>query len=283
MHKQENSNMRRTKILILCAMAAMATCAALSSSASATKNPKWALCEGRTTGTGQWGNNTCTTLGGEKAHETRLLLTENETRGIAAEANGPQRLTVAGLFTIVCKKLKLKAGAVLLGGEPGKDSETIVYEECEIEGKPNCKVKNEGGVNGTIETLPVTSTLVYSSKAAEETENQAATLTLFKATTGETLALLELEGAECPEALREKSLPVKGEVLGENINGNEHLVTHELNFPTIALKTYWLQVGGVATETTIKKLFLLTSAAVYFGKTKESLAGSQAGQAWWVG
>ena len=65
MYKQENY-MKRTKILILCAMAAMATCAAQSSSASATKNPKWALCEARTAGTGQWDNSLCTTLGGEK-------------------------------------------------------------------------------------------------------------------------------------------------------------------------------------------------------------------------
>jgi hypothetical protein len=269
--------MRRTKILILCAMAAMATCAALSSSASATKNPKWALCEARTAGTGQWENSECTKLGGTKTHETRLLLTESETREITAEANGPQRLTFVGA-TIVCKKLKLKAGAVFLGGEPGKDNETIVYEECEVEGKPNCKIKN-----GTIETRPVTSTLAYSSKAAEETENQSATLTLFKPTTGDIFVELFLEGTECPAAIREKALPVKGEVLGENIKGNEHLVTQELNFPATALKTYWLQVGGVATETEIKKLIVLTFAAVYFGKTKESLAGSQLGQAWWIG
>ncbi len=172
MHKQENSYVRYTKILILCAIAAMATCAALSSSASATKNPKWALCEARTAGTGQWGNSLCTTLGGEKTHETRLLLTENETREIAAEANGGQKISVAGV-TVVCKKLKLKAGAALLGGEPGKATGSPIFEECELEGKPNCKVKNVGGVNGKIETLPVTSTLVYSSKEAEEKENQA--------------------------------------------------------------------------------------------------------------
>ena len=188
----------------------------------------------------------------------------------------------AGGTNIVCKKLKLKAGAVLLGGEPGKDNESIVYEGCEVETKPNCKVRNVGGTNGTIETNPLTSTLVYSSKEAEEKENQAATWTLFKPTTGEIFVELFLEGEECPSALREKALPVKGEVLGENIKGNEHLVTQELNFPTTALEKYWLQVGGVAKEEKIKKLFLLVTGAVYSGKTKESLAGSQLGQAWWI-
>lgn len=266
----------------LCLVAAMALSAVVSASASATKNPKWALCEARTAGTGQWENATCTKLGGTNTHETRLLLTENETREITAEANGTQKLTSSGVV-VACKKLKLKAGAVLLGGEPGKDNETIVYEECEVEEKPNCKVRSilGGKVNGKIETNPLTSTLVYSSKAAEEAENQTATLTLFKPTTGEIFTELELEGAECPSVLVGKALPVKGEVLAENV-GNEHLVTHELNFPSPALKAYWLQVGGVATETVIKKLLLLTATATYTGKTKVSLAGSQLGQAWWI-
>lgn len=275
--------MKLFKIMGLCFVAAMALSAVVSASASAaTKNPKWALCEARTAGTGQWENAECTKLGGTKTHETRLLLTENETREITAEANGNQKLAAGTTATVICKTLKLKAGAVLLGGEPGKDNESIVYGECTIESKPNCKVKNVGGVNGTIETHPLTSTLVYSSKAAEEKENQAETLTLFKPTTGETFVSLFLEGTECPEALREKELPVKGEILGENIKGNEHLVTHELNFPTTALKTYWLQVGGVATESEIKKLVLLVTNATYSGKTKESLAGGQLGQAWWI-
>jgi hypothetical protein len=282
MHKQESSNMRRTKMLILCAIAAMALSAVVSASASATKNPKWALCETRGPNNGQWSNGTCTTLGGEKTHETRLLLTENETREITAEANGNQRLASPGAPTVICKKLKLRTGAILLGGEPGKGAGSAIFEECEVEGKPNCKIKNVGGVNGTIETHPVTATLVYSSKAAEEKENQAATLTLFKPTTGEIFVELEIEGTECPEALRGKAFPVKGEVLGENTGGNEHLVTHELNFPTTAFKTYWLQVGGVATEKEIKKLMLATLAASYSGKTKASLAGSQTDQDWWI-
>ena len=81
--------MKSIKIMGLCLVAAMALSAVVSASASAgTKNPKWALCEERTAGTGQWENTTCTKLGGTKTHETRLLLTENETRSITAEANG---------------------------------------------------------------------------------------------------------------------------------------------------------------------------------------------------
>jgi hypothetical protein len=246
----------------------------------ATKNPSWVICETRGPNNGQWNNGACTELGGNKSHETRLLK-ENETRLITAEANGPQKLSSAAA-TVKCNTLQLKAGAVLLGGEPGKDNETIVYGECEIETLTKCKVKNVGGVNGTIETEPLTSTLVYSSKEAEEKENQAETLTLFKPANGTTFVELFLEGSECPSAIREKALPVIGEVLGENIKGNEHSSKHELNFPTPALKAYWLQVGGVATETKIKSLELALAPATYVGKTIESLAGSQAGQDWWI-
>ncbi len=281
MHKQENSNMRRTKILILCVIATITTCAALSSAALAAKNPRWAICESGGPGFGQWENALCSKAAPGGGHETKELATENETREITAEANGPQKMATAGGI-VVCKKLKLRTGAILLGGEPGKGAGSAAFEECQIEGKPNCKIKNVGGASGKIETLPITATLVYSSKEAEEKENQAETLTLFKPTTGETFVELFLEGAECPTALVGKPLPVKGEILAENTKGNEHLVTHELSFPPIALETYWLQVGGIATEKEIKNLRLLTLDATYSGKVKDSLAGSQAGQAWWA-
>src|SRR5580692_5184819 len=120
--------MKSIKIMGLCLVAAMALSAVVSASASATKNPKWALCEARTEGTGQWNNGTCTELGGKKTHETRLLLTENETREITAEANGSQKLAPAGAPTVLCKKLSLKAGAVILGGEPGKGTGGVRFE-----------------------------------------------------------------------------------------------------------------------------------------------------------
>jgi len=272
--------MKSIKIMGLCLVAAMVLSAVVSASASATKNPKWALCEARTAGTGQWEDNACSKLGGTKTHETRLLLTENETREIKAEAVSEQTLTSAAA-TIKCTKLKLAKGAVLLGGEPGKDNETIVYEGCTTSIK-ECTVRSAKAAVGTIETNPLISTLAYSSKEAEEKENQAETLTIFKSATGKVFVDLILEGKGCPEALRGVELPVDGEVACTNEKGNVHSISHELVCPATAIKTYWLQVSGVAKEEKVAKLELAGMAATYSGTSSISLAGSQENQVWWI-
>ena len=274
--------MRSMKIMGLCFIAAMALSAVVSASASATKNPKWVICETRGPTNGQWNNGTCTELGGNKSHETRLL-TGTETRLITATANGVQKLTsTAAGITILCQKLSLASGAKLTGGEPAGDLETIRYEECSVEGHEKCKVKNKGGTFGTIETKPLLSIVGFKSKAAEEGENQAETVTVFKPETGKVFVELEME-TECPvKALEKTGLPIAGEVGCENAGGNAHLVEQELNCPSPRITTYWLQSGGSPKEEKIAKLELAGFESTYTGKSKVSLAGSQLGQAYWL-
>ncbi len=266
------------KVLGVCLVGAMALSAVVSASASATSNPKWALCETRGTG-GQWKNAICTEPQASGTYETRLLLT-NETRSITAVANGAQKLS-SSTVTIECKKLKLTGSAILRGGEPAGDSETIIYEECSVEGHPNCKVKNKGGTFGTIETKLLGSTVGYASKEAEEKANQAATVTIFAPASGKVWFEIEME-TECPsKALEKIGLPTDGELACEDV-GNEHLVEHEINCPSPRISTYWLQSGGSPKEETVKKLEIAGLAATYTGKSKISLAGSQICQAWWL-
>ncbi len=271
----------RFKIMGLCFIAAMALSAVVSASASATNNPKWVLCEERTAGTGQWEDPACTKPGGTKTHETRLLLA-GETRLITAVAKGVQRLvsTAAGI-TIECQKLKLASGAVLRGGEPAGDQETIVYEECTVAGAKNCKVKNKGGTFGKIETKPLISTIGFASKEAEEKENQASTVTVFAPSSGKVFVELEME-TECPvKALEKTGLPIGGEVACENV-GNEHAAEHELNCPEKRIAAYWLQSAGSPKEEKVKKLELAGFEANYFGASVISLGGSQLGQHFWL-
>jgi len=273
--------MKLFKIMGLCFVAAMALSAVVSASASATKNPKWALCETRGPNNGQWGNASCTELGGNKSHETRLLLTENETRVITAVANGVQKLS-SSTVTILCQTLKLASSSKLIGGEPAGDLEIIIYEECTVEGHTKCKVRSKGAAFGTIETKDLKSLIGYKTEAAEIAENLGETVTVFKPETGSTFVILEME-TECPSSKLEKiELPVIGEVVCENI-GNEHLVTHEINCPATAQKTYWLQSGGSPKEEKIAKMELGGVASTYTGKSKISLGGSQLGQAFWMG
>jgi hypothetical protein len=278
--------MRSMKILGLCFIASLALSAVLSASASATKNPRWVICANRVTG-GQWEDSQCSKLKTSGSHETRELKA-NETREITVEANGVQRLSSpAAKTTIICKKLKVKPGAVLIGGEPGTDAETLVYEECEIEGHPKCKINKEKGGMAKIETRPLKSTLAYESKGAEETENQQQTVTVFKPETKSVFVEIEMESegaeVECPaKALEKVALPISGEVACQNTNGDGHLEIHELHCPEVTIKTYWLQVGGVAKEEKVKRLELAGNESTYTGQSKIKLAGSEAGQDWWI-
>ncbi len=265
--------------IALSAVSAVVLSAVVSASASATNNPKWALCETRGLG-GQWKNGACTELQANGSHETRLLLT-NETRSIIAKANSVQKLSSpAAKITIVCNKLTL-AGGTLRGGEPAGDSETIVYKECTVEGYPNCRVRNKGGTFGTtIETKPMHSTVGYASKEAEEKENQAATVTVFAPASGKAWFEMEME-TECPEKTLNIALPIEGELTCEDV-GNEHLVEHEINCPSPRISTYWLQSGGSPKEEKVKKLEIVRFEATYTGKSTISLAGSQLGQEFWL-
>jgi len=273
------------KIVGLCFIASLALSAVLSTSALA-KNPRWVVCEKVTSG-GHWKDSQCTEKQEGGSHDTRELKT-NETREVTVEANGEQKLSTPGAkTTILCKKVSVKAGAILIGGEPGTDEEILRYEECEIEGSPTCLINKEKAKKAKIETNLLSSGLGYSTETREIEENQQGTVTVFKPKSGTTFVTLELEkeeGGSCPLASIEKmALPVKGEVLCENIGGDEHLVTHEINCPEPLLKEYWLQSASQKPEkVTIKKLELATMASTYVGKSKIKLAGIEAGQEWWI-
>jgi hypothetical protein len=280
--------MRSIKILGLCFIASLALSAVVSASASA-KNPKWAICETRGLG-GQWKDGQCSEGQSNGSHETIELKTTKETRAIRVEANGVQTLSTPGAkTTILCKKLSVKPGAVLIGGEPGMDEETLVYEECEVEGSPTCLINKEKAKVAKITTLLLGSTLGYLTEAQEKEENQSDTVTVFKPKNGSEFVVLELEketGGSCPLASIEKmALPVKGEVVCENKGGAVHSLSHELTCPKTALKEYWVQNSKQEPEkVTIKKLELATMASSYEGKSTIKLSGTKAfeEQEWWI-
>ena len=175
----------------------------------------------------------------------------------------------------------------MIGGEPGTDAETLVYEECEVEAKLNCKINKEAGGKAKITTNPLTSILGYKTQKQEEEENQTDTITNFKPESGTVFVELEVEGlveAECTaKALEKIKLPVAGEVACENINGSAHLIAHELNCPEPRITEYWRQTAEQKPEKVeVKKLEVAGNPSTYTGKTKTSLAGLELGQEWWI-
>jgi hypothetical protein len=272
--------------LALVAVFALSAVAASAALATSTNNPEWGVdianggtCTKVSTGqTGAFENSTCTTA---KAtlNGFEELLASGKSVEIVAKANGSQKL-VTSLTTIVCKAFKVAKGAVIVGSaEPaaGTNEEIIEYEECEVEGKPKCEINKMAAGKATITTVLLKSTLVFDSKAEAEKE-ESSTYTLFEPKSGTKFVEFELSGT-CPATGK---IGVEGQVAVENVKGSEHLVTHELNAPSTAIKVYWINKAGKTEEVKVKELKLegiIKLPATYVGKAQVELKSKSD---WWI-
>ena len=132
-----------------------------------------------------------------------------ETRVVEAEQSGVQKLEGSGVV-LACKKLKLKAGATIIGSNKpnaGKSAETLEYSECEVEGSPNCEINKEKAGKAKLTTNALTDTLVFATKKAAE-EEVAPTDTLFEPTTGKEFIIRTL--GDVPDYRQSKSRRKRG-------------------------------------------------------------------------
>ena len=257
----------RTMIVALLAVFAVG---AVATAAASAKNPTWTVCKEVSAGSGKFEDGLCS-KGGKGNWEASELLT-GETKEISSEANGAQKLVVAGIV-IDCGKFKTEPGAKIIGGEPGTVEEAIVYEECEMVGRPNCSV----GTHGAFTTNTLLSKLVYLTKAAAEKETAEATGTLLKPKTGKVLATVPFgseRSAEC--TLLKSELEVTGELVAENVKGGAHATKQELSFPVSRISTYWVQVAKTLKEEEVKPIKWGTFGGTFAGKTFYKLTSSQA-------
>ncbi len=237
----------RTLTIALLALSVLGAFAASSAFAASTNNPQWQVNKAE--------------LSGNKE--------------VTAEANGTQKLNVAGAFgaTIACKKLKVASGAKIIGSTKpaaGTDEETIVYEECEVEGSPSCTINGEAAGKAKITTNLLKSTLVFKTKAAAEKE-ESSTLSLFEPKTGTVFVTLTLAGT-CPAT---GSFEITGQVAAENVKGNEEIETHELNAPATAITKYFVNEGGKTVEKKVNALKFGIFPASYVGKAKIKLTSKE--------
>jgi hypothetical protein len=272
--------MKRMQIIGLALVAVFAMSAVGVSSASATSinNPQWKLCLKVAKPTGKFATHECKGEGEPKEFEL-LMLEEGKTEGVTAEANGVQKLNVGGEFgaTIECSKLKLAAGAKLIGSKApnaGTDEETIVYEECKVVGKPACKINGEESGKAKIATELLKSTLVFETKVAAEKEEKP-TLTLFEPKTAKNFVVLKLTGT-CPPG--GETFEITGQVAAKNVEGQALLQTHELNAPAVAIKEYFINKAGVTEKKAVTALKFGFFSATYEGKSKVKLASEW----WWL-
>ncbi len=273
--------MRVVKMLVVSGIAALIGCFALVGSASAALGPLWGYCHKLSGGTL---DAHCGTTANEGYKE--LLLQSGESLLVLALQVGAQTLTTGtAAETISCKLVH--AHGYLEGGDPGKDSEKLVYSECSLPNSAGCDPFSAGQTNtsGIIETKALTSELVYLTEEAAKNLEAAITGTVVRPASGNFVELLlnALTGHTCPIT---GLLPVRGEVIGANLFATLRLLLGTLTFPKAAISSYWLDTGsGTAKKDTITKLNADGTNWAYSGEVsiKVSLLG-QFGQwlAFWV-
>lgn len=285
--------MRYIKTMGLCLVAALACCVSVTASASAESSggPSYGFCDEVAAGTGHYTDAHCETRATGN-WEAKLLLT-GEHLTVLASAKGKQLLKSAA-GTVECEALKLKPGAIVTGGLPGGDLETIQYSQCSViksKSTINCDASTVGGPNnGTISTNPLESELVYLSEEDAKKLWPDESGTLFKPAAGGNGKFVEIEltplgTGTCP-VLGENNGPAKLPVAGEALLRNESPLVHKLSgvlvAPETALRKWFLGTSGV--EMVTKKLELGGVEAKYIGEVSIALQllGSERALDWWL-
>jgi hypothetical protein len=148
------------------------------------------------------------------------VLGTGENLGIKSTAVGEQKLKATGI-EIKCSAVAVDSAAQLLGGEPGKDTETLLYSGCKVAShETECEVKSAGKANGEIETNALTSKLAFKTKAAATNKEakESKSVTIFTPASGTVFVSIELKGS-C--GFVPSSNNVNGEVIVDNVQTNE--------------------------------------------------------------
>jgi len=266
----------RLRILGLALVAVFAMSAVAVSSASAAKNgPHWWVCE--KDATGLFSNSECSKSG--TGWESKELL-GGETRKISFTSGETKLKTASDL--IVCKKDK--GTGEIIGGWPGTDKATIIFEECKVTKPTSCEVKSKGEKTfGTI-TVSVNTELVYTGTKEQEEKEEPPLGILFKTTSSASKAFIELEfsgicafGPKVVEATGEVTpaaeIPPRitgvAGVVCKIIEPESYKFVHEIECPEPAITkfSFWTHPGAAIKEGTAG-LKLGTEVAEQVGKAK---------------
>jgi hypothetical protein len=176
-----------------------------------------------------------------KIKGTRLTASTEE---FTAKAQKSFVLTATGV-TITCKKLKVVAGAQIIGSSGENSStnkEVIEFSECSLAGNgTNCKLA--AADKGIIKTEAVKSTLDYPKKVPAGGD---ILLVLFQPEVGAVFVKIKVEAGAEKGCTVEGSLAVEGSTLGFLQNENKEMF--ELKVNTTATKEVLVHFPSKASE-----------------------------------
>jgi hypothetical protein len=188
------------------------------------------------------------------------LLKEKETRAFDTNNDGKTfdfHGTLAGISVLLLAKKIRAEGGIIIGGRPGTNEETLVFEEVTAD-KAGCTVESRGSATGTVRTSLLKTEIV------EGENGEVLILFVPKVQPFTTLLLL---GASCVGA----NIPaeVTGEILGLSLPQRTEVLRQNIVFPSkeqnfflasgVLNTSSGLSFGGNAATLEGLALFLLTN------------------------
>jgi hypothetical protein len=244
--------MNRIKILGLAALSVLAL-SSLAATAARAEGPFYRICEKIGPGEGEkrFSDNECTKKLVTGEFE-KMRLAKGQKDAIEASTTKDFVLT-SGPIKITCKKLKLENANIIgsTGANAGTSEETVVFEECSVEGNgEKCAL-----VGSQVKTERVKNTL---DKTNEKTVEGEQLLTLFQPVKDGVFVKLKFEGSSCTF----KEAAVEGSVAAESLDEAEKpilLGTHEVlgekscvGFPATAIKVDWIEEEAKVREVKVR-------------------------------
>jgi hypothetical protein len=272
--------MFRSVLVALLAVLALGAVAASAAQAEA-EGPFWRVpchkVSEANKGNGAFNEEGCKKAGGLKEWDTRLL--SGETTSMSEKAATSFVFKFLG-FTVTCTKLKL-AYAIAVGSSganPGTREGDPTFEGCTQKGnneEPECKV----AYGKTITFHRVVYRLGYEKYGSELKERRGKILILLTPSTGTVFVEFAFEGTcKISGSLAfEGSVAVEAKSGGKAVEvGKEPAQTKvsEANFPTIAIKTIWVESGGTVEERK-PKLTVIGQPLTLQGRSESELVSTE--------
>jgi hypothetical protein len=174
------------------------------------------------------------------------ILEEKETREFLTTADGRTfdfSGSVAGVaLLLLSNTIEVEKGAVIIGGKPGTNEETVVFRNVTVDKPAGCAVESEGSPAGVIKTNPLKTEIVESQETRQP-------LILFKpknvGSPFVSLLLLKSGAETCvPNGVLAN---VVGNILAEPLPQLQELLTRHLIFEA-KTKEFLLNPGGGTIE-----------------------------------
>lgn len=226
--------MFRTKLMLLSLVGVVSAFALLASSASASIKFEWKV-------------------GGK-------LLAAGETKAFTATSDGKTFTFNSELLGVKIKLLSpeiaVESGAVIKGGKPGTNAETVLFKNVTVAEPTGCVVESPPtNTVGLVKTEPLKTEIVESDPGGEP-------LILFTPNSGTTFVELRFlnKGTETCAGAALGAQKITGSILAEPLPALQELLTNDLDFEA-KTKNYILSTGA------------LDTAGLKFGTAVATLAG----------